>query len=112
MFDYAQTYSHYGTTHFSFNSSLVPRPRPAFLRLQSTESWAGPGNEATSTVEITHLCQLLYQEFDARMAYIRGSIYYQKQVVTMKTVSDASERIKAYSCIAPSAARDGDMLSV
>ena len=35
--------------------SLVPRPRPAFRRylivcfseLQATESWAGPGNEAT-----------------------------------------------------------------
>ena len=29
--------------------SLVPRPRPAFRRsvLQATESWAGPGNEAS-----------------------------------------------------------------
>ena len=33
------------------SASLVPRPRPAFRRLQyvliATESWAGPGNEAT-----------------------------------------------------------------
>ena len=33
--------------------SLVPRPRPAFRRLQyvliATESWAGPGNEARWT---------------------------------------------------------------
>ena len=35
------------------NGSLVPRPRPAFHRLQygfsvlqAIESWAGPGNEA------------------------------------------------------------------
>ena len=59
---YAQTYyvhyAHTGATHFSFNSS------------------------------ITQVCQLLYQEFDARMAYVT-------------TI-----------CIVPSAARDSDMLSV
>ena len=26
----------------------VPRPRPAFRRLQLMESWAGPGNEAST----------------------------------------------------------------
>ena len=41
-------------TCFILVPSLVPRPRPAFRRLQygkavliATESWAGPGNEAT-----------------------------------------------------------------
>ena len=62
-----------------------------------------------STVAITHVCQLLYQEFDARMAYVH--VYYQKHVATIETMNEASKRIKAYSCIAPSAARDGDMLS-
>ena len=42
------------------------------------------------------------------MAYMH--IYYQKHVATIETMSEASERIKAYSCIAPYAARDGDML--
>ena len=35
-------------------SSLVPRPRPAFRRysvLQATKSWAGPGNEANWSQE-------------------------------------------------------------
>ena len=39
------------TKPFSPLTSLVPRPRPAFRRLQyvliATESWVGPGNEAT-----------------------------------------------------------------
>ena len=35
---------------------------------------------------------------------IRARIYYQKLVATIETMSKASERIKAYSCIAPSAA--------
>ena len=37
-------------------SSLVPRPRPAFRCLQAqtaTESWAGPGNKATLTLQGT-----------------------------------------------------------
>ena len=38
--------------------------------------------------------------------------HYQKHVATIETMSKASERIKDYSCNAPSAARDGDMLSV
>ena len=33
-------------------------------------------------------------------------------MATIETMSEASERIKAYSCIASSASRDGDMLSV
>ena len=45
------------------HGSLVPRPRPAFRRLQyqlsvlqATESWAGPGNEAScmAVVYVTH----------------------------------------------------------
>ena len=58
---------------------------------------------SASTVAITHMCQLLYQEFDMRMAHVH--IY--------TTRSMWQQRVKeAYSCIAPSAARDGDMLSV
>ena len=37
---------------------------------------------------------------------LRARIYYQKHVATIETVSEA------YSCIAPIAARDGNMLSV
>ena len=32
------------------NISLIPRPHPAFHRLQATESWAGSGNEAIITL--------------------------------------------------------------
>ena len=32
--------------------------------------------------------------------------------LTVETMSEESERIKAYSCVAPPAARDGDMISV
>ena len=35
-----------------------------------------------------------------------------KHVATIETMGEASERIKVYLCIALSAARDGDMLSV
>ena len=66
---------------------------------------------SASTVAMMHVCQLLYQEFDARMAYVHV-IYYQKHMATIGTMSEASEWIKAYSCIAPFAARDGDMLPV
>ena len=37
---------------------------------------------------------------------------YQKHVETMETMSEESDRIKAYSCIAPSAARDGGIIGV
>ena len=37
-------------------SSLVPRPCPAFRHLQATESWAGPGNEATCG----YMCSALF----------------------------------------------------
>ena len=46
---------------------------------------------------------------------LRARIYYQKHMATIETMNEARERIKAkvfYSCNAPSAARDGDMLSV
>ena len=66
---------------------------------------------SASTVAITHVCQLLYQEFDARMGYVHVK-YYQKHVATIETMSKVNERIKAYSCIVPSAAWDGDMQSV
>ena len=39
-------------------SSLIPRPRPAFRHfqyvLQVTESWEGPGNEATTEHMFTY----------------------------------------------------------
>ena len=55
------------------------------------------------------VCRFLFQEFDADLrAHARK--YYQKHVATIETVSEAIERIKVYSCIAPSAASDGDML--
>ena len=38
---------------------------------------------------ITHVCQLLNQEFDARMAHVHVS--YQKHVTTLETMSEASE---------------------
>ena len=44
--------------------------------------------------------------------YIYIYIYFQKHVATIETISEVNERIKAYSCNAPSAARGGDMLSV
>ena len=48
-----------------------------------------------------------------RRAYgLRARKYYKKYVATIETMSRASEQIKAYSCIAASAARDGDMLLV
>ena len=47
---------------------------------------------SASTVAITHVCQLLHQEFDARMACVH--VYYQKHVATMGTMSEASERNK------------------
>ena len=51
--------------------------------------------------------------FDARIGYVHvNTRYYQKHVQTIETMSEASGRIKAYSCIAPSAARDSDMQSV
>ena len=61
------------------------------------------------TVAITHV----YQDFDARMAYVHVYIYARGSHRDL-LISKANERIKAkvYSCIAPSAARDGDMLSV
>ena len=43
---------------------------------------------------------------------LRARKYYQKYVETTEAMSETSERIKAYSCIAPSAARDGEMQSV
>ena len=43
---------------------------------------------------------------------LRARIYYHKHVATLETMSKASEQIKAYSCIAPSAAKDANMLSV
>ena len=46
--------------------SLVPRPRPAFRRLQyrkTTESWAGPGNKAKTTAE--YPCPLFRSENEA-----------------------------------------------
>ena len=54
------------------------------------------------TIAITHACQLnfVYHEFDAHMAYI----------LVIKRASELKERF--YSCISPSAARDGDKLSV
>ena len=61
---------------------------------------------SASTVAITHVYRLLYQKFDAHMAYMHT------MVAIIETMSEASERIKAYSYIAPYAARDGDMLSV
>ena len=62
---------------------------------------------------LPHVCQLQHQEFDARMGYVHvNTRYYQKHVQTIETMSEASERIKAYLCIAPSAARDSDMQSV
>ena len=60
---YAQTfylhYAHTGATHFSFNS-----------------------------IAITHVCQLLYQKFDACMPYMHARIYYHKHVVTIGTMSE------------------------
>ena len=54
----------YRVTYFDF--SLVPRPRPAFRRflyglsvLKATESWAGPGNEATLTSDLMYFYTLL-----------------------------------------------------
>ena len=46
------------------------------------------------------MCRLLYQEFDARLGYILPEAHENHR---------NNERIKAYSYIAPSAARDGDM---
>ena len=51
---------------------------------------------SASTVALTHVCLLLYQEFDARMAYVHvytTTVYiiYQKHVATIETMSKASE---------------------
>ena len=54
---------------------------------------------SASSVAITHVRQLLYQEFDARMAYMH--VYSTRS--NIETMSKASEQIKVYSCIAPSA---------
>ena len=59
-----------------------------------------------STVAITRVYRLLYQKFDAHMAYVHA------MVATIEAMIKASKQIKAYSCIAPYAARDGNMLSV
>ena len=56
---------------------------------------------AASTVAITHVCQLLYQEIIRRAHTLRA---HQKLVATIETMSEASEQIKAYPCIAPSTA--------
>ena len=68
------------------------------------------------TVAITHVCPLnnfLYQEFDARMTYVH--IYttrstWQPQRQWAKRESELKQRF--YSCIDPTEARVGDMLSV
>ena len=60
------TSSHCPASHKVSGSSLVPRPCPAFRRLQShlqaTESWEGPGNEAGQEEHWSILCheQMLY----------------------------------------------------
>ena len=89
---YAQTYyvhyAHTRTTHFSFK---------------------------VATMHDLPLCQLnnfLYQEFDACMTYVH--VYttrstWQPQRQWAKRESELKQRF--YSCIAPSAARDGDMRS-
>ena len=87
---YAQTYyvhyAHTGATHFSF------------------------------TVAITHDLHVSTPVSRIRRVHdLRARIYYQKHMATIETMSEARERIEAkvfYSCNAPSAARDGDMLSV
>ena len=57
-------------------ASLVPSPRPAFRRfqlvsvLQATESWAGPGNEASFVHGLTVTCTtagLRYQTARSRL---------------------------------------------
>ena len=60
----------------------------------------------TSLSSASRVYQLLYQKFDAHMAYVHA------MVATIEAMIEASKQIKAYSCIAPYAARDGNMLSV
>ena len=65
---------------------------------------------SASTVAITHVSTPVSR---IRRAHgLDAHISYQKQRATIETMSEESERIKAYSCIAPSASRDADMLSV
>ena len=64
------------------------------------------------TVAITHVSQL--NNFLVSRIWcahdLRACIYYQKHVAIIETMSGLKQRF--YSCIAPSAARDGVMLSV
>ena len=63
-----------------------------------------------STVAITHVSSPVSR---IRHAHgLRARIYYHKYVAIIETMIKASEQIKAYSCIASSAAKDADMLSV
>ena len=84
---YAQTfYLHYaytGATHFTV------------FRFNSSNN-----------ARVTHVSRI------RRAHGLRARKYYQKHVEIIEKTSEESERIKAYSCIAPSAARDGDMQSV
>ena len=68
----------------AFENTMPKRSTYTTLTLQLRTS--------VPTVAITHVYQLRYQEFHARMAYVR----YQKHVATIETMSEASERIKAY----------------
>ena len=76
-------YAHTGATHFNFNSSNNARVSTPVSRIRRAHG--------------------LYVH-----VYTTRSTWQP----LVETMSKASERIKAYSCIAPSAVRDGDMLSV
>ena len=61
---------------------------------------------SASTVAIMHVCV-------SRIRHTYGVAIYVHVNTTRSTWNHRNnERIKAYSCIAPSAAKDGDMLSV
>ena len=66
---------------------------------------------SASTVAITHVVSTSVSRIP-RAHGLRARKCYQKHVATIETMSEVNGRIKAYSCIVPSAGRDGDMQSV
>ena len=65
---------------------------------------------SASTVAIMHVCQLLYQEFDARMAYT--CTYILPEARGNHRDNEQSERASELKLIHALLPRDGDMLSV
>ena len=77
-----QWHIHRGSIRAAFKNTMCKRSTYTTLALELRTS--------ASTVAMMHVCQLLYQEFDARMAYVHV-IYYQKHMATIGTMSEASE---------------------